>query len=225
MISEGADGSVESCRVYLVDDHPMVLEWLTHLIGQQADFSVCGASAQADVAVVAIERLQPDVVILDVNLPGSCGLRLIKEIRRRSPATAVLVFSMYEEELYGERALRAGAVGYVMKRQATRYLMAALRSVARGEHYVSEAFKGRLVEQMVHREGGATDVSRFSDRELEVYRMLGQGYTTRGIAQVLGISIKTVQVHCSRMKRKMAVSSGSQLVRQAILWWESQQQG
>jgi len=210
-------------RIYLIDDHPLVVEGLSILIDRQQHLMVCGASHCAASALEEIERLRPDVAVIEMNLHGSCAVSLIKEIRRQSPLTAVLVFSMHEEAFYAERALRAGAQGYVTKRQPTQRLMAAIDGVLEGGIHFSEEFKINLVENMLRRNGAESDVSRLSDRELEIFRMMGKGRTTRGVSDDLGISIKTVQVYCGRMKRKLGVPTAIQLVRQATLWWESQQ--
>jgi DNA-binding NarL/FixJ family response regulator len=210
-------------RVYLIDDHPLVVEWLTTLIDRQPHLMVCGSAHSVSSAFEGIEQLAPDVAIVEMNLRGSCGVSLIKEIRRRSPSTAVLVFSMYEDATYAERALRAGALGYVTKRQPTQRLMAALDEVLCGKAHFSEEFKLGLVEMMLRRNGADSDISILSDRELEIFRMMGRGRTTRGVSDDLGISIKTVQVYCGRMKRKLGIHNANQLVRQATLWWEAQE--
>jgi DNA-binding NarL/FixJ family response regulator len=221
--AQTADRSKLVRRVYLVDDHPLVVEWLSTLIDRQPDLMVCGASHSSSNALDEIERLLPNLAVVEMNLRGICAVRLIKEIRRQSPSTAVLVFSMYEDRLYAERALRAGALGYVTKRQPTQRLMAAIDGVLRGEIHFSEEFKLDLVESMLRRNGADSDVAQLSDRELEIFRMMGRGRSTRGVSDDLGISIKTVQVYCGRMKRKLGIASAIQLVRQATLWWESQQ--
>jgi DNA-binding NarL/FixJ family response regulator len=208
-------------RVYLVDGHPLVVDWLTDAIGRQPDLMVCGASESASDAMKAIEQLRPDLVVAEINFRGSCGMSLVKEIRRQTPATSVLVFSMHADPIYAERALRAGAHGYVMKREPTRCVISAIKDVLNGKTRFSEEFNATLMERMLRQNGVGSDVAQFSDRELEVFRRLGTGRTTRVIADELGLSIKTIQVFCGRMKRKLGISSGAQLVRRAMLWVES----
>ena len=209
-------------RVFLVDDHPLVREWLTNLIHQQKDLTVCGEAEEAPAALRAIERLQPDAAVVDVTLANGSGIELVKDLKRVAPKVAVVVLSMHDETLYAERALRAGARGYVMKRETTRKVIAALREVLEGRLYVSEEFRASLTEKFIEGKTGGSSVDQLSDRELEVFRQLGQGHETRRIAESLGISIKTVQVYCARIKEKLSLANATELLREAMRWWESQ---
>jgi DNA-binding NarL/FixJ family response regulator len=212
----------EKRRVFLVDDHPLVREWLTNLINQQPDLVVCGEAEDAPAALQAIEALQPEAAVVDVTLTNGSGIELVKDLKRIAPKVAVVVLSMHDEALYGERALRAGARGYVMKKETTRKIIAAIRDVLEGRVHVSEDFRTSLAEKLVQGSAGESPVDQLSDRELEVFRRLGQGEETRRIAESLGISIKTVQVYCARIKEKLNLANATELLREAMRWWESQ---
>jgi len=208
-------------RVFLVDDHPLVREWLTNLINQQSDLIVCGEAEDAPQALQSIERLKPDVIVADITLASGSGIELVKDVKRLAPASAIVILSMHDETLYAERALRAGARGYVMKRETTKKIITAIRHVLEGKLYVTDEFKASIAEK--HLEGGmrGTPLEQLSDRELEVFRMMGQGFETRKIAESLCISIKTVQVYCARIKEKLGIANATELLREAVRWWES----
>jgi DNA-binding NarL/FixJ family response regulator len=210
-------------RVFLVDDHPLVREWLTNLINQQGDLAVCGESENAPSAWAAIAETKPDIAIVDISLKDSSGVDLIKSLRQTHPEIAVLVLSMHEESLYAERALRAGARGYVMKRETTRKVIDAIRTVLAGRVFVSEALKETLASRAVGGSPGParSPVELLSDRELEVFDLLGRGQGTRQIAEQLRVSVKTVQAYCARMKEKMNLNNATELLREAIRWNES----
>lgn len=213
-------------RILLVDDHPLVREWLTTLINQQPDLAVCGEAEDAPHALQAIEQLRPDAAVIDITLASGSGIELIKDIRYSSPDVAIVVLSMHDEALYAERALRAGARGYVTKRQTTKKVVAAIRTVLEGGVFVSETFAASMAEKLVagRRVGGATPVADFSDREMEVFEMLARGMETRHIAESLKISIKTVQVYCARIKEKLGLKTANELLREAVRWLEGQHQ-
>jgi DNA-binding NarL/FixJ family response regulator len=217
------DADSHKRRVFIVDDHPLVREWLTTLINQQPDLAVCGEAATAAEAMPAVGASKPDVAIVDIALKDSSGIELIKDLRRSYPETAVLVLSMHEESHYAERALRAGAKGYIMKRETTRKVIEAIRRVQEGKFYLSDAIAQAVTTQFVEGKTLATrsPVEQLSDRELAVFELLGQGLGTRRIAEVLGVSIKTVQAHCTRSKEKLNLASASELVREAVRWRES----
>jgi DNA-binding NarL/FixJ family response regulator len=206
--------------VFLVDDHPLVREWLTTLIQQQPDLQVCGESDSAPKALAAIERLTPSVVILDISLAEGSGLELVKAIRRISPSSIPLMLSMHDELTYAERALRAGARGYVTKRDSTRKIITAIRTVLAGRIFISEELQSLLTGRLLAGASPETQVSLLSDRELEVFQMLGQGKETREIADSLRLSIKTVQVYCTRIKDKFGLSGHNELLREAFRWWK-----
>ncbi len=208
-------------RIFIVDDHPLVREWLANLLRQQPDLAVCGQAGDAATALAAMAKEPPDVAIVDLSLKTGSGLDLIKDLRAMHPAVAIIVLSMHEEIYYAERALRAGARGYVMKRESTGQIIDAIRQVQAGNLYANPEMLGRLAARMVGQKPATRDaVEELSDRELEVFRRLGQGESTRQIADELHLSIKTVQAYCSRIKQKLNVPDGAQLVREAVRWVE-----
>src|ERR1700677_1003793 len=201
-------------RIFIVDDHPLVREWLTNLISQQPDLTVCGEAESAPVARELIGEKKPDVAIVDLTLAEGSGFEVIKDIRFQSPKTAVIVLSMHDESLYAERALRAGARGYVMKRETTKKIITAIRQVLEGKLFVSEKFAATITERLVEgKSDGGSPLEQLSDRELEVFQMLGRGMQTRQIAESLHISMKTVQVYCARIKEKLGLGSAAELLR------------
>lgn len=207
-------------KVFLVDDHPLVREWLTNLINQQADFTVCGEAEGAPRALQEIVAQKPAVAIVDLSLKDSSGLDLIKDLKQFCPNVAVLVLSMHDETQYAERALRAGARGYIMKRETTKNIITAIRQVLEGKLYISENVASTMAAQYV---GGKTlatmsPVEKLSDRELAVFELLGQGRGTRQIGETLRVSVKTVQAYCARIKEKLNLRSATELLREAIRW-------
>jgi DNA-binding NarL/FixJ family response regulator len=210
-------------NVFLVDDHPLVREWLTNLINQQSDLAVCGEAESRPDALQRIAAVKPQVAVVDIALKGSSGLELIKDIAQMHPETAVLVLSMHDESHYAERALRAGAKGYMMKRDTTKNVIVAIRSVLEGKIYISEAIATAMAARFVgtRRETALTIDEQLSDRELEVFQMLGQGRGTRQISESMGISLKTVQAYCARIKEKLGLNSATELLREAVRWHEN----
>jgi DNA-binding NarL/FixJ family response regulator len=210
-------------KIFLVDDHPLVREWLTNLINEQPDLAVCGEAESGPQALQAIEQIKPDVAIVDIALRDSSGIELIKDLKQTCPNVSVLVLSMHEESHYAERALRAGARGYIMKRETTKKVIAAIRQVLSGQLYVSETTAAAMAAQFVA--GKSLDVTspaqQLSDRELEVFEMLGQGRGTRQIAESLRVSVKTVQAYCARIKEKLNLASATELLREAVRWHEN----
>jgi len=209
-------------RVFLVDDHPLVREWLSNLIARQPDLTVCGQAATGAAAYEAIATLRPDIAIVDLSLESGSGLELIKQLQALDAPPQVLVLSMHDELLYAERALRAGARGYVMKRSATRQVLDAIRRILEGKLYVSDALATRMAQKYVGSRAQAAEspLALLSDRELEVFRMLGKGQETRRIGEDLGISPKTVQVYCGRIKEKFGLANATELIREAVRWME-----
>jgi len=209
-------------KVFLVDDHPLVREWLANLINRQADLEVCGEAASAPQARERIESTEPDIAVVDITLENGSGLELIKDLRVLRPRMAVVVLSMHDESLYAERAMRAGAKGYLVKKETTKNILHVIREVLEGRLYVSGRFAESIMEGV--REGkkqGASPVEGLSDRELEVFRMIGRGMKTREIAESLHISMKTVQVYCARIKEKLNLADATQLLREAMRWHEA----
>ena len=210
-------------RIMLVDDHPLVREWLTNLINEEPDFEVCGTAGNTREALGLIGTLLPRLVVVDISLEGASGLELIKDVKAVHPKVDMIVLSMHDEMLYAERAMRAGAAGYVMKRDATDKVMAALRTVLQGGLYFSNAVNAMLAHKHVQGIGDPQSaIAGLSDRELEVFQLLGRGYTPRQISDQLNVGFKTVHVYCSRIKDKLNLASLNELVFQAVRWNESQ---
>jgi DNA-binding NarL/FixJ family response regulator len=207
-------------RIFIVDDHPIVRQGLALLINREPDLVVCGDAEEANSALQGIENLKPNVVVVDISLNGPDGLDLLKSIRTRDPNLPVLILSMLDELLYAERALRAGASGYIMKQEATEQVLVALRRILGGEIYVSD----RMANKMLHRFVGGSAVETRSpitdltDRELEVFRLIGEGHGTRQIAEDLHISVKTVESYQAHIKEKLSLKNGRELVQRAIQW-------
>jgi DNA-binding NarL/FixJ family response regulator len=207
-------------RVFIVDDHPLVREGLANLINQQSDLVVCGQAEDAAQALAGIGAGRAELALIDISLKTASGLELVKDLKLHHPEVALVVLSMHDEMLYAERAIRAGARGYVMKRETTKEVLIAIRRVLQGDVYVSE----RVVNLMARRLGSSrksaasSPVEQLSDRELEIFRLLGQGRTTSQIATDLHLSLKTVQAYCARAKEKFGVDSLTELLRAAIRW-------
>jgi len=212
-------------RVFLVDDHPLVREGLTRLINQEPDLCVCAEAEDAGQAYAGIVRTQPDAAIVDLSLQGDSGLELIKRLHALERPPAILVLSMHDGAFYAERALRAGALGYVMKRETSGKVVAALRSVLGGQLYVSPAVTAMAAEKYLRTAavGSASPVDSLTDRELEVFRMIGLGLENRRIAGELHLSLKTVQTHCAHIKEKLGLINATTLMREAVRWVESQE--
>jgi len=209
-------------RILVVDDHPLVREGLAKLIDREPDLLVCAQAEEADAAYAAALREQPDAVIVDLSLGGDSGLDLIRRLQEMPRPAAVLVVSMHDESSHAERAIRAGALGYVMKRESSGKVVDALRRVLQGKLAVSEALSSRAAERFFQRGQVADEspVGRLSDRELEIFRRIGQGQKTRQIAEDLRVSIKTIQTHCAHLKEKLDLPNATQLIREAVRWAE-----
>jgi DNA-binding NarL/FixJ family response regulator len=207
-------------RLFLVEDHPVTREGFAQLINYQPDLQVCGQAGTAAKALGGIEALKPDLAIVDICLAESNGLELIKHLKQLRPDLPVLVLSTHDEALYGQRALRAGARGYVMKQAPTSEVMGAIRTVLNGGIYLSEAMRSRVVEEHVRGPAArpSTDVGTLSDRELEVFELIGHGHTTSRIAAKLRVSVSTVETHRAHIKQKLTLHNGMELVRRAVEW-------
>jgi DNA-binding NarL/FixJ family response regulator len=212
--------TVTKHRVFLVDDHPIVRQGLTLLINQEPDLVVCGEAEDAESVPGALAALQPDILILDISLNGPDGLDLLKLIRTTDGDLPILMLSMHDESVYAERALRAGANGYIMKQEATEKVLDAIRRILRREVYVSERVGNRMLQQMVARPATVRKMSIdcLSDRELEVFRLIGDGHGTREIAETLHLSIKTVESYQAHIKEKLSLASARALMQRAIEW-------
>jgi len=207
-------------KILIVDDHGVFREGLIRIISQEKDLNVCGEATDAAEALEQIPRLKPDLVMVDISLEGMNGIDLTKNLRERFPTIRILVLSMHKESLYAERALRAGANGYIMKRERGQKLLGAIRHVLNGETYVSEELNKVILERLSlpGRDQGASSIDRLSDRELEVFRLIGQGYGTRQIADSLHLSMKTVESHRENIRTKLNLQSTFELVQHAIHW-------
>ena len=212
-------------RVFVVEDHPIISEGLQILIGREDDLEICGEAGEAEKAMQAIALAKPDVVMVDITLPGRSGLDLIKDIKTRQPELPVVVLSMHDERVYAERALRAGALGYVMKSEPADNVMTAIRKALRGEVYVSDSIASTMVREFVGLKDQATGsaMDRLSDRELEVFTLVGNGIPPRHIAAKLHLSVKTIETYRDHIKKKLGLEDATQLLQHAIQWVQSQQ--
>ena len=210
-------------KIFLVDDHPLVREWLTNLIRQQPDLAVCGEAEDAPHALREIAAAKPDVAIVDISLKQGSGIELIKDLKALDPNLAVLVLSMHDEQLYAERALRAGARGYIMKRETAKKIILAIRQMLGGKIYMSDSLSASFAEKFVDGQllTSGSLVDQLTDRELEVFQLLGKGCETRQVAQMMTVSMKTVQTHCAHIKEKLKLTNAAELLREAVRWQES----
>jgi DNA-binding NarL/FixJ family response regulator len=204
--------------VFVVDDHPLLRQGLALMINREPDLTVCGEAEEAQAAMKAIAAKKPDILIADISLNGPDGLDLLKTLRTSYPDLPVLVLSMHDESIYAERALRARANGYIMKQEATEKVLIAVRRILSGDIYLSDRMANKLLHQYIS--GSAADsksrLSTLSDRELEVFRLIGEARTTRQIAEKLHLSIKTVETYQAHIKDKLSLRSGRELVQHAI---------
>lgn len=207
-------------RIFLVDDHPIVRQGLALLINGEADLTVCGEADGGTTALQAIDEARPDILVLDISLNGPDGIDLLKMIRIKDPALPVLILSMHDEATYAERALRAGANGYIMKQEATERVLTAIRRILRGEVHLSDRLTDRMLHHLIRGSAPSKDspVANLSDRELEVFRLIGEGHGTRQIAEDLHISVKTVESYQAHIKEKLALRNARELVQHAIEW-------
>lgn len=229
MVSEQPRDKIDGnkAKILIVDDHPLVREGLADLVNKEKDLVVCGQAEDAYQAMEAIRELKPDMAIVDISLKETSGLELIKDIKIQHPGLPVLTLSMHEESVYAERALRAGAKGYIMKREATKKVVTAIRKVLRGQLYLSEKMTTRLVHKFVDGkpEAGTSPIDRLTDRELEVFSLLGRGNGTRQISEQLHLSVKTIETYRSRIKEKLNLTSASELLQHAFQWVNSEGKG
>jgi DNA-binding NarL/FixJ family response regulator len=210
-------------KIFLVDDHPLVRDWLSQLIQREDDLMVCGEAEDTHEAIAKITEAKPDIVIADISLKTTHGLELVKDLQAQFPKLPVLCLSMHDESLYAERVLRAGAMGYITKQESTRKVLAAIRQVLSGQIYVSEKMAARMVHKLVagRQQEHSSPVERLTDRELEVFQLIGKGQGTRKIAEELHLGIKTVESYRARIKDKLKLEDGTQLLQQAIQWVHS----
>lgn len=207
-------------RVLIVDDHPMLRRGLAELISHESDLGMCGEADDADAALELVSTLRPDLVVVDITLRTSNGLELVKQLRAVDPTTKILVCSMHDETLFAERALRAGAMGYINKDKALDDVVRAIRSVLRGEIYLSDSMADRILRRVRGGTPGLAQapIDRLTDRELEVLQLIGAGLGTADIAERLDLSPKTVDAHRQKIKRKLDLESSSELTLYAVKW-------
>ncbi|MDO9199140.1 response regulator transcription factor [Rhodoferax sp.] len=207
----------EKTRIMMVDDHPLMREGMARFLNLQEDLDLCCEAGSAEEALAIVADCNPALAIIDISLNGESGLDLIKTLRRRYPELALLAISMHDESVFAERALRVGANGYLMKKEATGNILLAVRQVLAGDIYLSAAMHGRLAQRLLAPQGGTpSPIAGLSEREFEILHLLGLGFGTRQIADKLNRSIKTIEAHRASLKDKLQLKSGAELVRFAI---------
>ncbi len=213
--------SASGCkRLLLIDDHPIMRHGLAQLVADENGLEVCGQAGSAREGLDALDQLRPDLVVIDLTLPDKNGLELLKDIHALHPGVRCLVLSMHDEAMYAERALRAGARGYLMKEVAAEQFICAVQKVLSGGIYLSESMAGRMLERAVGGRAAATGMDQLTDRELEVLELIGSGRATKNIAAQMGISTRTVEAHRAHIKEKLGIPDGAELVRYAVQWVE-----
>ncbi len=210
--------------ILLVDDHSFMRDGLAQLINRQPDMKVCGEAGDPAEAIRQLAQTKPDLILTDLTMPGRSGLEFIKDLRAADPTIALLVISMHDEAVFAERVLRAGARGYIMKGAGGANLLTALRQVLRGEVYVSPQMSARILEGLAgtRPRGSTSPIEKLTDREFQVFQLIGQGKSTRDIAAQLHLSPKTVDVHRTHLKEKLELKDSTGLVRHAVRWVETQ---
>jgi DNA-binding NarL/FixJ family response regulator len=211
-------------RVFLVDDHPMTREGLAANIERQADLEVCGEANNPAEAMSVLASLKPDLMVTDMTMPGRSGVEFIKDVHAMMPGLPILVLSMHDEMLFAERALRAGARGYLMKDAGSAKVLEVIRLILGGQSFVSPQMSARLLDAVTGRRprGSTSPIEKLSDREFEVFRLLGTGKSTKEVAEALNLSPKTVDVHRGRIKEKLQLKDATSLLHHAVRWVESQ---
>jgi DNA-binding NarL/FixJ family response regulator len=223
MASRKVSAPSDRKRLLILDDHPMMREGLSQLINHNPGLVVCGEAGSGREALDLIRKLKPDLVLADISLPDTNGLEMVKNIRVMFPGTAVLVISMHDESMYAERVLRAGGRGYIMKQEGGRKILEAIQRVLGGQVYVSEKMSATLLGALSGQPAdGKTPIAHLSDREFEVFQLMGQGRTSRAIAEQLGLGLKTVETHRAAIKKKLKLNSATELVHYAVRWVETE---
>ncbi|MEY4939602.1 MAG: hypothetical protein RIQ93_1337 [Verrucomicrobiota bacterium] len=212
-------------RVFIIDDHPFVREWLANLLELEADFIIAGQSDDPVTALSAMTANPPDIAVVDLTLKKGSGLELVKGLRSQAPAVGIVILSMHDEVTDVERAFRAGATAYVMKHESTSQIVEAIRHARAGRIFANPAMLAHLTARLMNRTDheSARPDHVLSDRELEVFRRMGSGQSTRAIADHLGVSLKTVQTYCARIKEKLGLQNAQELARAAFRWLENRQ--
>lgn len=224
MKSDAQAGNPARRRIFLVDDHPLVREWLASMIALEPDLAVCGQAEAAAAALAAAPQARPDLMVVDLSLPRGSGLDLIKNMRTQFPAVRLLVLSMHDEASVAERAFRAGAHGYAVKRESGPRIIDGIRTVLEGKFYASPSLTAQLAGRMFAgaAHGGGSPEELLSDREIEVFRLRGQGRSPKEIADRLGVSVKTIASYDARIKEKLGLADAGELMREAVLWHDRQ---
>jgi DNA-binding NarL/FixJ family response regulator len=210
----------KKAKIFIVDDHPLLRQGLAQLINQEGNMSSAGEAGDAREALQGIEKVKPDLAIVDISLKGTSGIELTRNILAKHPKILVLIISMYDESVYLERALKAGAKGYLMKQETTDHIITAIHTVLRGDIYVSDKWRDKIVNQFGSGERGSRRPPRgsLSERELEVLQFIGQGYSTQKIAEELHVSVKTVETHYANIKNKLDLKNSHELIQYAVKW-------
>ncbi len=208
-------------KIYIVDDHPLMRKGMAMTLENSVEFEVCGQSESAEEALGEIPDLAPDGCVIDISLPGMNGIELVKNLLAQMPNLKILVVSRHDEELYAERAIRAGAKGYLMKLEAGEVLVSAVRQIMNGGIYLSDSIGSQLIMKIASgQSAGDNPLEILSDRELEVFELTGKGQSTKDIAQRLHVSVKTVDTYRARIKEKMQLKTANELIRKAVQWVE-----
>jgi DNA-binding NarL/FixJ family response regulator len=215
-----AVGARKRAKVLIVDDHPVVRYGLLQMLSSEPDLEVCGEAASAQEAIALVDQRKPDIAVVDISLKGTNGIELVKQIHAMRPEARILVSSMHDEKLFAERALRAGANGYINKQVAVTEMVGAIRRVLSGKVYLSPHMTERMVERAARLDSDASRsvIQRLSDRELEVFSLLGDGLSTREVAQRLNLSVKTIETHRAQIKRKLGLRNSTELIQRAVEW-------
>lgn len=213
-----------SSKVLIVDDHPIFRMGMAELLNQEADFTVCSLAEDIVSARKAIEDHSPDLAIVDITLGSDNGLELVKEVVNNPSAPQILVLSMHDEDVWAERAIRAGARGYIMKREASENVISALRNIRSGKIHVSSTIMEKLLDRLQESQDGPSQASvdSLTDRELEVFRLIGSGLSTREIAEQMKLGVKTIGTYRDRVKQKLGIKNAAELIRRAVIWTEQQ---
>jgi DNA-binding NarL/FixJ family response regulator len=212
--------SLSSKQIIVIDDHPSTRDGLITRVAMEPDLEVVGEASEVDEAIRLIEKIQPDLAVIDISLKTSSGIDLVKTVKERYPRVKMLVWSMYEESLYAERALRAGAMGYISKQHVTDKIIDAIRTILRGELFLSKELSAKMLHRVIAGKEmvAASPVDGLSDRELETFRLIGQGMSTREIAKAMSLSPKTIETYRARIKEKLELNDMASLTREATQW-------
>jgi DNA-binding NarL/FixJ family response regulator len=225
MKSHKQEGKRQKHKIFIVDDHPIVRQGLSQLISQETDFTVCGEASDIPSALQAVQTHNPDVVIVDISLGQSSGIRLIEDLLLINPSYRILVLSMHDESLYAERCFKAGAKGYIMKQEPPEKVILAIKRLLSGELYLSEQLSNKMLHKLVSKQPdvNSSPLEILSNRELEVFQLIGQGLKTRKIAEQLNLSVKTIETYIDHIKKKMNFDNSHILILNAVQWFMSEQ--